>query len=629
MDSLAAKLTKIMEQAFSALDLPPEYARVMVSGQSEAAQFQCNGAMPSAKAARKNPREIAQLVIDQLKTLDKDGIFSHLSVGGPGFINIAITDALIAAHLAELKADKKSGIPLLAAGHTVILDYGGPNVAKAMHVGHLRSSIIGDSLRRLLGEVGYAVIADVHLGDWGTPMGQIISELEIRNPEWPYFQYVETAAEPYDSNKNLIDYSPKNTNNSSYLLTNNSSDNFPTLSENYPENSPVSMADLEEIYPLASKACKEDEARAERARQATADLQNGRAGYRALWNHFVNVSVTGMKKNFDALGVHFDLWKGEGSVHDLIEPMVENMKAKNLAREDDGALVIDVAREDDKKEIPPLILYKRDGAVMYGTTDLATLVDRMQENKPAKIIYVVDQRQGLHFEQVFRAARKGGIVPESVELTHAGFGTMNGADGKPFKTRAGGVMKLEDLIAMSIDKARERLKEAKLAEDMPPAEKEEVANKVAIAAIKFADLQNNRIADYVFDLDRMTAFEGKTGPYLLYQAVRIKSLLRKAEEQGFKTANTFVLKAEDTPLALLLSELPDQIQLAVKNYSPHILCDYAYKVAQEFSSFYGKCHILSENDEALRGSRLALCALTARHLQLLLSLLGIGVPERM
>ena len=426
MDSLAAKLTKITEQAFSALDLPPEYARVMVSGQPESAQFQCNGAMPSAKAAKKNPREIAQLVVDQLKTLDKDGIFSDLSVGGPGVINIAVSDAFIAAHLAELKADKKLGIPLLAAGHTVILDYGGPNVAKAMHVGHLRSSIIGDSLRRLLGEVGYAVIADVHLGDWGTPMGQIISELEIRNPEWPYF-------------------------NSDF-------------SGPYPKDSPVSMADLEEIYPLASKACKEDELRAEKARQATADLQNGRAGYRALWNHFVNVSVTGMKKNFDALGVHFDLWKGEGSVHDLIAPMVENLKAKNLAREDDGALVIDVARQDDKKEIPPLILYKRDGAVMYGTTDLATLVDRRQENKPAKIIYVVDQRQGLHFEQVFRAARKGGIVPESVELTHAGFGTMNGADGKPFKTRAGGVMKLEDLIAMAVDKTRERLKEAKLAE---------------------------------------------------------------------------------------------------------------------------------------------------------------------
>jgi arginyl-tRNA synthetase len=598
MDSLAAKLTKITEQAFSALGLPPEYARVMVSGQSEAAQFQCNGAMPSAKAARKNPREIAQLVIDQLKALDKDGIFSHLSVGGPGFINIAITDALIAAHLAGLNADPKLGVPLIAAGQTVILDYGGPNVAKAMHVGHLRSSIIGDSLRRLLGEVGYAVIADVHLGDWGTPMGQIISELELRHPGWVYFDQQFSGSYPGYSGSHIVD-------------------------------SPVSMTDLEEIYPLASKGCKEDEARAEKARQATADLQNGRAGYRALWNQFVYVSVHGMKKNFDALGVHFDLWKGEGSVHDLIEPMVENLKAKNLAREDDGALVIDVAREDDKKEIPPLILYKRDGAVMYGTTDLATLVDRMQENKPTKIIYVVDQRQGLHFEQVFRAARKGGIVPESVELTHAGFGTMNGADGKPFKTRAGGVMKLEDLIAMAVEKAHVRLKEAKLAEDMPPAEKEEIAHKVAIAAIKFADLQNNRIADYAFDLDRMTAFEGKTGPYLLYQAVRIKSLLRKAAEQGLHPAKDFVLKAEDTPLGLLLAELPDQIHLAVKNYAPHILCDYAYKVAQEFSSFYGKCHILSESDAALRGSRLALCALTARHLQTVLNLLGIGIPERM
>ena len=591
MHSLAGRLTKIAEQAFSALDLPAEYARVMVSGQSESAQFQCNGAMPSAKTAKKNPREIAQLIIDQLKSLDKEGVFCDLSVGGPGFINISVTDAFIAAQLEELKADNKSGIPLLSAGQKVILDYGGPNVAKAMHVGHLRSSIIGDSLRRLLGSVGYAVIADVHLGDWGTPMGQILSELEIRNPEWPYFNR--------------------------------------DFKGPYPKDSPVSMADLEEIYPLASKACKEDEARAEKARQATADLQNGREGYRALWHHFVYVSVTGMKKNFDALGVHFDLWKGEGSVHELIAPMVDRLKDRGLARLDDGALVVDVAQEGDKKEIPPLILYKRDGAVMYGTTDLATLVDRMTENNPSKIIYVVDQRQGLHFEQVFRAARKGGIVPDSVELTHAGFGTMNGPDGKPFKTRAGGVMKLEDLIAMAVEKARERLKEAKLAEDMPAAEKEDVAHKVAIAAIKFADLQNNRIADYTFDLDRMTAFEGKTGPYLLYQAVRIKSLLRKAAEQGLQPADTFAVKAEDTPLALLLCELPDQIQMAAKNYSPHILCDYAYKVAQEFSSFYGKCHILSESDEALRGSRLALCALTARHLELLLALLGIGVPERM
>ncbi|MCB1591154.1 MAG: arginine--tRNA ligase [Alphaproteobacteria bacterium] len=591
MDSLASKLTTLTEQAFSALGLPVEHARVAVSGQAESAQFQCNGAMPSAKAAKKNPRQIAEEVIAKLQELDSEGVFASLSVGGPGFINMVVKPSFAEAYLRDLLADAGQGVPVLSSGETVMLDYGGPNVAKAMHVGHLRSSIIGDALRRMMLATGYKAIGDVHLGDWGTPMGQIISELELRHPDWVYFDARFSGA--------------------------------------YPKDSPVSMADLEEIYPLASKACKEDEARADKARQATADLQNGRAGYRALWHHFVYVSVTGMKKNFDALGVHFDLWKGEGSVHELIAPMVEKLKAQGLAREDDGALVIDVAFEGDKKEMPPLILYKRDGAVMYGTTDLATLVDRMQENKPSKIIYVVDQRQGLHFEQVFRAARKGGIVPESAELTHAGFGTMNGPDGKPFKTRAGGVMKLEDLIAMGVEKARERLKEAKLAEDMSAAEKEDIAHTVAIAAIKFADLQNNRVADYVFDLDRMTAFEGKTGPYLLYQAVRINSLLKKAAEQGFTPGETFVLPETDISLALILGELPDQIALALKNYTPHVLCDYAFKLAQAFSSFYGSCHILSEPDEALRGSRLALCALTARHLRVILSLLGIAIPERM
>ncbi|MCB1680767.1 MAG: arginine--tRNA ligase [Alphaproteobacteria bacterium] len=589
MDSLAAKLTTLTEQAFSALGLPVEHARVAVSGQAESAQFQCNGAMPSAKAAKKNPRQIAEEVIAKLQELDSEGVFALLSVGGPGFINITVADGFIGSHLTDLAGDQKEGVPKLAKGETVIIDYGGPNVAKAMHVGHLRSSIIGDALRRMMLATGYKAIGDVHLGDWGTPMGQIISEYELRHPEWPYF-----------TGGDFSSFDPQ-----------------------------ITMVQLEEIYPFASKACKDDPERAEKARKATAELQNGHPGYRALWTTFVEVSIAGMKNNFDALGVHFDLWKGEGSVHHLISLMVERLKDQGFAREDDGALVIDVALEGDKKEIPPLILYKRDGAVMYGTTDLATLVDRMNENHPSKIIYVVDQRQSLHFEQVFRAARKGGIVPESVELTHAGFGTMNGPDGKPFKTRAGGVMKLEDLIGMGVEKARERLREAKLAEDMPPKEKEDVAHKVAIAAIKFADLQNNRVADYVFDLDRMTAFEGKTGPYLLYQAVRINSLLKKAAEQGMKPGTEFSLQDEERPLALLLSEMPDQIAQALKNYSPHIVCDYAYRVAQEFSSFYGNCHILSETDEVLRNSRLALCALTARHLRTLLALLGIEVPERM
>jgi len=309
--------------------------------------------------------------------------------------------------------------------------------------------------------------------------------------------------------------------------------------------------------------------------------------------------------------------------------MVEDLKAKGLAEDSDGALIIQVAEEDDKKEVPPLILYKSDGAVMYGTTDMATIIDRMAENNPTKMIYVVDQRQSLHFEQVFRAARKGGLVPDEVELTHAGFGTMNGADGKPFKTRSGGIMRLENLISMGVEKAQIRLDEADLASDMDENERKDVAHKVAIAAIKFADLQNNRIADYIFDLDRMTEFEGKTGPYLLYQAVRIKSLLRKAADQGLEPGDEFVVNDEDRSLALLLCEFSDHFELALRNYTPHVLCDYAYKLAQEFSRFYGACHILSEKDEAVRSSRLALCDQTHKQLALVLDLLGISIPKRM
>jgi arginyl-tRNA synthetase len=573
MASLAGKLTEITGQAFVGQGLAAELGRVNVSDRPDLAQFQCNGAMAAAKAAKKNPREVAQGVVGELSQKKE---FSKIEIAGPGFINLNVTDDYLAGHLTAITKDKRLGVDA-ADRQTVILDYGGPNIAKPMHVGHLRASIIGDALRRIYKIAGYNAVGDVHMGDWGTPMGQIISELESRG----------------------------------------------TL------GTPVTMEELEEIYPAASRACKEDEARAEKARAATVKLQDGDAKYRKAWQQFIDVSIEGMKKNFDDLGVHFDLWEGEASVHDLIAPMVEALKKKGFAVESDGAVVVPVAKDDDKKEVPPLILYKSDGAVMYGTTDLATLVDRMNKFTPAKIIYVVDQRQGLHFEQVFRAAKKGGIVPDSTEAIHAGFGTMNGPDGKPFKTRAGGVMKLEDLIGSAIEKAQARLAEAELGKDFSEKEKNDIAHKVAIAAIKFADLQNQRQSDYVFDLDRMTSFEGKTGPYLLYQTVRIKSLLRKAAEQGFKPGNKFVIQDADRKLALALSELPDVFEGALRNNAPHILCDYAFRLAQEFSSFYGACHILSETDAALRESRLALCDLSARILALCLDLLGIAIPDRM
>ncbi len=596
MASLATKLSEIVGAAFEAEGLSVSLGEVRVSDRPDLAQFQCNGAMAAAKIAKCAPRAVAEKVTARLES---DSALAKVEIAGPGFINLTLTNEFINSYLADFGQSESFGVDLVGTGQVMVLDYGGPNIAKAMHVGHLRASIIGDALRRICGFAGYEALGDVHMGDWGTPMGQIISALEIEHgddPDWQiYFD------ESYEG-----DFSPAGM-----------------------RGELLSMEDLEVIYPKASAACKEDEARLELARKATVDLQDGRRGYRALWEEFVYVSIAGMKANFDALNVHFDMWKGEASVHSFIEPMVDSLKEKGLAIEDGGALVVPVAREDDNKEMPPMILHKRDGAVMYGTTDLATIVERMEVNAPSKIVYIVDQRQALHFEQVFRVARLSNIAPDEVELTHAGFGTMNGTDGKPFKTRAGGVMKLEDLIGMGVEKANARLDEVHLAEDMGAEERAEVAHKVAIAAIKFADLQNNRTADYVFDIDRMTAFEGKTGPYLLYQAVRIKSLLRKAADKGLMPSDALDIRDEDCALALLLAEFPDQFALALKNYTPHVLCDYAFRLAQAFSSFYGNCHILSEEDEALRGSRLRLCAMTAHQLEVVLGLLGIEIPERM
>ena len=388
------------------------------------------------------------------------------------------------------------------------------------------------------------------------------------------------------------------------------------------------VEDMAMRYPRAATAAKENPDLMVEAQAATVRLQNKEEPYYGIWQKIREVSVLGMKANYGALGVHFDLWKGEADVHDYIAPMVDELRVSHHAIESDGAVVVPVARNDDKKEVPPLILYKRDGAVMYGTTDMATIVERVKLYNPVKIVYVVDQRQSLHFEQVFRAARLGGIAPDTMELTHAGFGTMNGTDGKPFKTRDGGVMRLDDLIGMAKDKARMRMEEAHMAEDMPASEKEDVAEKVAIAAIKFADLQNARQADYVFDLDRLTSFEGKTGPYLLYQAVRIKSLLRKAEF-NIDSQKELVLKDGDKALALILTELPDAVEASLRNYAPHYLCDYAFRLSQTFSSFYGNCHILSEENTAIRDSRLMLCAATFKRLELVLGLLGINIPERM
>ncbi len=588
MISLIQKLSDTVGAAFAAADLDPAFGVVRVSDRPDLAQFQCNGAMAAAKAARSNPRQIAEKIA---ATLSANPVFKKVEIAGPGFINLTLTDELLAEHMGQIAKDERCGVAPLYNGETVMLDYGGPNVAKPMHVGHLRSSIIGDSVRRILKFAGYNTVGDIHMGDWGTQMGMMISELELLHPDWPYFD--------------------------------------PNKTSDYPTESPVTMEDLEEIYPRVSAACKEDPVRLELSKKATVDLQNKRPGYYALWKHFVTISLVSMKKNFAALNVHFDLWKGETDVHDLIAPMVDRLRQDGYAVQSEGATVVHVKRNDDTKEYPPLILYKSDGGVLYGTTDMATLVERMRDYNPIKVIYVVDKRQGLHFEQVYRAAKLTGIVPENVELTHVGYGTMNGTDGKPFKTRAGGVMKLEDLIAMGVGKANERLNDVEAVKGFSDEERSDIAQKVAIAAIKFADLQNTCTADYVFDLDRMTSFEGKTGPYLLYQSVRILSLLDKAGvDPDTFTADVEITDA-DRALWLSVSELPGVIEAAAKNYTPHVLCDHAFRLAQEFSSFYAANHILTEENAAKRASWLLLCATVYKQLRLILTLLGLLLPRRM
>ncbi|MFP3942484.1 MAG: arginine--tRNA ligase [Alphaproteobacteria bacterium] len=588
MKPLAELLSGLAGEAFAKAGLDPALGRVQPSARPDLGDFQCNGALPAAKQARRNPREIAEEVAASLRT--HEGL-ADVNVAGPGFINLTLSDAFLSKHLDGMAAERERlGVPRRDPPRRVLIDFGGPNIAKPMHVGHLRSSIIGDSLQRLFRFAGDEVVSDVHLGDWGLPMGMLISEIAERDPGLPYFD--------------------------------------PQFEGPYPERSPVSMDDLERLYPEAAAACKADAARRERARRARAELQEGRPGYRALWQHFTDVSIEGMKREFAALGVKFDLWEGEASVDPLIGRLVEDLKSRGVARESEGAWIIPVGREDDKTEVPPFLLVDREGAALYGTTDLATIVDRLERHRPDLMLYVVDQRQHLHFEQVFRAARIAGLLPEGVEVEHVGFGTMNGPDGRPFKTRAGGVLKLQDLIGMAVEKAEERLAEAELASGYGEEERARVARQVAIAAIKFADLSNWRASDYVFDLDRFTRFEGKTGPYLQYAAVRIKSILRKAEDDGQDAPIRLESPAEHA-LALKLAELPDAVARAYDKRAPNALCDYIYDLAQSFSRFYTEHHILSEPDAALRASRLTLARLTLRVLERVLGLLGIEVPERM
>jgi arginyl-tRNA synthetase len=589
MSSLSTQLSEIVGRVFATEGLDSAFGKVTVSNRPDLAQFQCNGALAAAKAAKQQPRAIAEKIAERLKA---DPIFREVSLAGPGFINLNLTDDYLGQEMNRLQRDARLGVSPREKPRTVVLDYGGANIAKPMHVGHLRAGIIGDSLRRIYKFAGDRTIGDVHLGDWGLQMGMLISELEMRQPDLPYFDK--------------------------------------SFSGPYPKESPVTLAELEEMYPTASRNSKEDPARMERSRQATAELQDGRPGYRALCQHFYDISIVALERDYGNLGVFFDLWKGEAHVHDLIAPMVADMKRKGLVEESEGAQVIRVAEPTDKHEIPPVILVKSDGAFMYATTDLATIVDRVTCQNPDLSIYVVDHRQGLHFVQVFRAAKKAGINGKG-DLVHLGYGTMNGTDGKPFKTRAGGVMRLDDLFQMVTDEAMKKLTEHKLGEGYEPGEKIDIAHKVGVAALKFADLSNNPVANYVFDLDRFSSFEGKTGPYLLYAAVRLKSLLRKAREQNDAPGTILPPAPTERDLMLALGQLPDAVEAAYADLAPNKIADFAYGLAQTFSAYYANPnhHVLSEPDTGIRRSRLAIAELVLKELELCLELLGIATPERM
>ena len=612
MTDLRRSLSEAVAAVFVAQGLPEELGRVTASDRPDLADFQCNGALAAAKVARKPPREIAAAVVDALSGRPE---LQSVEIAGLGFINMRVSADTLSARAREIAADARAGATEVADVRRVIVDFGGPNVAKPMHVGHLRASIIGESVKRIYRFRGDQVLGDAHFGDWGFQMGLLIGAACDKDP------FIATLME------RLTGSVPVSAEDERKVMD--------ALAER------ISLADLDRMYPEAAARAKTDTDYRDRARKATAELQGGRLGYRLLWKHFVNVSRVSLEREFHALGVDFDLWKGESDVDALIEPMVRELDGKGLLADDQGARVIHLARpgETKKKKAPdgtvyeapspdPLLVVSSEGSAMYGTTDLATILDRRRSFDPQLMLYCVDQRQADHFEQVFRASYLAGYASEG-ELEHIGFGTMNGADGKPFKTREGGVLKLHDLIEMTRAKARERLKEAGLGGELSPVDFEDTAHKVAVAALKFADLGNYRGTSYVFDLDRFSSFEGKTGPYLLYQAVRIKSLLRRAAEERLEGGRIEVADPAERELALLLDAFDTAVTEAYDKKAPNFIAEHAFKLAQAFSRFYAACPIFREVDGKVAASRLALAAATLKQLELALDLLGIEAPERM
>ena len=575
--------------AFEAAGYDRNYAKVTLSNRPDLCEYQCNGAMAGAKAYHKAPIMIAQ---DVVAKLEGSGCFCDVQAVNPGFINLKLDERFVADYLDEMETDEDLGLNKTDNPKMIVIDYGGPNVAKPLHVGHLRSAVIGESVKRICRFMGNKVIGDVHLGDWGLQIGLIITELKKRQPDLPYFDESFTGE--------------------------------------YPKEAPFTISDLEEIYPYASGYSKEHEDYLKEAQGATALLQDGNRGYRALWEHVLNVSIADLKKNYDKLDVHFDLWKKESDVQEYIPDMVSKLKEDGFAYESEGALVVDVTEETDKKEIPPCIIVKSNGATLYATTDLATIVEREKLFEPDQIIYLADKRQSLHFTQVFRVAKKSGIAKADTELDFIGFGTMNGKDGKPFKTRDGGVLRLQALREQINDEVYKKMMENR---DYGEEEAREISAKVGLAALKYGDLSNQASKDYIFDIERFASFEGNTGPYILYTIVRIKSLLAKYKEQGGVLNEDTKLLApaneSETGVYLTLSRFADMMETAYKELAPHKICQYIYELSESFNHFYHETKILLEEDEKRKASYIKLLSLVQKVLESCIDLLGFEAPDKM
>jgi arginyl-tRNA synthetase len=595
MKKILDLITDEVTKAFTECGYDAKYAKVTLSNRPDLCEYQCNGAMAAAKEYKKAPFMVADEVVEKLAA---NPIFAMAESVKPGFLNLKIDEAYLADYVAKMQEDEgRFGCEKTEAPKTIMIDYGGPNVAKPLHVGHLRSAIIGESVKRIGKFMGHNVIGDVHLGDWGLQMGLIITELKLRRPELVYFDDAYTGE--------------------------------------YPEEAPFTISELEEIYPTASKKSKEDEAYKEAAMQATFELQHGKRGYQALLKHILNVSVTDLKRNYANLNVSFELWKGESDAQPYIPDMVQKMKDDGFAYISDGALVVDVKEETDTKEIPPCMILKSDGASLYNTTDLATMVWRMKDYNPDELIYVVDKRQELYFTQVFRCARKTGIVKPETELKFLGFGTMNGKDGRPFKTRDGGVMRLEHLISGINEEMLAKIQENQKTKEnlgISTEEAENTAKMVALAAIKYGDLSNQASKDYIFDIDRFTSFEGNTGPYILYTIVRIKSILNKYHGLGKDESGAVIGAAHsksEKDLMLELSKFNAVMESAFEETAPHKICSYIYDLANAFNSFYHGTKIMSEENETVQKSYIRLLELTKSVLETCIDVLGFSAPERM